>query len=117
MTRGGSRPWWSPVVPGPDEMTYECDASLGSPSEVDCLHIQWDQLSPASDTVQVGPGSTTFLHSSKLIPKTARSLLTQDYRHVLSCYFRRGESGPDLGPNPSRFGHPLEYLRAGSDPS
>ena len=71
MTRGSTIPWWNKgVSSSPDEMTYECDAALGSPAVVDCANIEWNQLgptsvSPPSDTVSLGPGMTQFLHSSK----------------------------------------------------
>ena len=42
-------------------MNYECDASLGSPAEVDCT---WNQLTSASDTLTVGLGEVTFLHAN-----------------------------------------------------
>ena len=64
MTKGGSRPWWQFPKAAADEMTYECDASLGSPSEADCSHIEWSELLPDSDSLHVGPGAVTFLHSS-----------------------------------------------------
>ena len=65
MVRGGLRPWWRWDTAASKDMTYECDARLGSPSEADCTHIEWEQLQPASDTLEVGPGLVTFLHSSK----------------------------------------------------
>ena len=59
-------PWWQQrVSPSDDEMTYQCDARLGNPSEVDCSRIEWNQLAPGLDTLSVGPGNPTFLHSSK----------------------------------------------------
>ena len=64
MTRGGKTPWWQPASDASDEMTYECDAGLGSPPSIDCSKIEWSQMGPASDTVSVGPGQVTFLHSN-----------------------------------------------------
>ena len=69
MTRGGTTTWYQ-KSPGPDEMTYECDANLGAPPPVDCTQIEWNQLGPASvsppsDTITVGPGVVEFLHQSK----------------------------------------------------
>lgn len=63
MRRGGTTPWWRPADAS-DEMAYECDAGLGSPPSVDCNKIEWSQLGPGSDTVSVGPGQVTFLHSN-----------------------------------------------------
>ena len=66
MGRGNTVPWWDldPNALSHDEMMYECDADLGSPSQVDCTQIEWNQLTPASDTLTVGPGHTLFLHSN-----------------------------------------------------
>ena len=66
MTRGGSSvPWYTFDLSATDEMTYECDADLGSPLEVDCAQIEWNQLYPTKDTVTVTPTSATFFHHSK----------------------------------------------------
>ena len=71
MTRGGSTTWWISAAQAvkSDEMAYECDPKLGSPSGVDCSAIEWSQLGPASvtphsDTVTLGPGAVQFLHSN-----------------------------------------------------
>lgn len=64
MKRGSMETWWQLQPPqAPPEMTYECDANLGSPPVIDCTQIEWNQLSPPSDTLNVGPG-VTFLHSN-----------------------------------------------------
>ena len=72
MHRQGPITWWQlgSIPPASDDMIYECDAGLGSPSTVDCAQIEWNQLGPASvsppsDTITVGPGLTHFLHQSK----------------------------------------------------
>ena len=65
MRRGQEVPWWFTPLLASDEMTYECDANLGSPATVDCTQIQWHQLGALSNTVQVGPGETRFLSSSE----------------------------------------------------
>ena len=65
MGRGETVTWWQTASPSvKDEMNYECDNSLGSPAEVDCTQIEWNQLTPTSDTLTVGPGDVTFLHSN-----------------------------------------------------
>ncbi|MCJ1224992.1 hypothetical protein MMC12_001639 [Toensbergia leucococca] len=66
MTRGGVNPWYKQIFPitTTTHMTYQCDANLGAPSVVDCTQLEWSQLPPASDTLAVGPGLTTFLHSN-----------------------------------------------------
>ena len=72
LTPGSTITWWKGLSLSwtSDEMAYECDASLGSPSDVDCSNIEWNQLgptslSPPSEVVSVGPGVVQFLHSSK----------------------------------------------------
>ena len=64
MTRGGSLRWYNAISQVSNEMAYQCDAKLGTPSAVDCTQIEWNQLSPPVDTLTVGPGATTFLHSN-----------------------------------------------------
>ena len=65
LGRGETSTWWETDSPAfRDQMNYECDASLGSPAEVDCTQIEWNQLTPNSDTLTVGPGQVTFLHSN-----------------------------------------------------
>lgn len=62
MQLGGRIPWWAPETDSSNEMSYECDAGLGSPSITDCAQLEWSQLGPPSDTVAIGPGHVTFLH-------------------------------------------------------
>ena len=69
MAPGETTPWWE-IAPSvaDDKMSYECDAKLGSPSEVDCAQVQWHQLDPSSaDTLTVGANQVSFYHSSELI--------------------------------------------------
>ena len=68
MKRRGSLNWWSPQGAS-DEMTYTCDADLGSPALVDCAQIQWQGLGPPSDTITIVPGVTKFISQSKNRPK------------------------------------------------
>ena len=79
MERGGAQTWWQLQPPkAPPEMTYKCEANLGRPPVVDCTQIEWNQLSPPSDTLNVGPG-VTFLHSNSCylaISVTAALVLT-----------------------------------------
>ena len=46
-------------------MSYECDATLGTPGVVDCTQIQMHQMGPLNETFEVGPGKTKFLSSSQ----------------------------------------------------
>ena len=68
MRTGGNRPWWSnagdPV--GEDEMTYECDAKLGSPKEVDCAQVEWGELGAGNDAIDLVSGVAKTLSSSTL---------------------------------------------------
>ena len=56
--------WYDTSSSLTDQMTYECDASLGSPSVVDCTQIEWNQLTPPSDTLAIDSGVTRFFHSN-----------------------------------------------------
>ena len=68
--------WWQPdpppswILQSQNEMTYECDANLGSPSLVDCSRQQWQGLEPSSDTVTISPGIPKSYLSSKPNTKT-----------------------------------------------
>ena len=68
MQRGSSKTWFPAAsmaaMQTAYEMAYECDGSLGNPSETDCSQLEWSQLGPPSDTVSVGPGNATFVHSN-----------------------------------------------------
>ena len=68
MIRSGSTTWWLSASSSiaADDMTYECDTSLGSPTVADCSQVEWSQLGPPSDTVTVGPDQVQFMHSSEL---------------------------------------------------
>lgn len=57
---GGSEPWWTPRQ-HTDDMTYECDAHLGSPRVVDCGKLEYSQLGAPSDTVRISAGAPKIL--------------------------------------------------------
>ena len=63
---GKTTPWWGAVAASEDEMTYECDSTLGAPSAVDCAQVEWSQLGPDDETLSIGAGVVKFLSSSKL---------------------------------------------------
>jgi len=65
---GKTTPWWGAVAESADEMTYECDATLGAPSAVDCAQVEWSQLGADEDTISIGAGVVKFLSSSKWLP-------------------------------------------------
>ena len=65
MSRSSRSPkWYSTSSQVIDQMNYQCDAELGTPSVTDCSKVEWEQLGPPSDTLAIGPGATTFLHSN-----------------------------------------------------
>ena len=55
--------WWEyPERIRTNQMAYECDANLGSPTAVDCGNLEYSSLLGApSDPVSVGPGMDHFL--------------------------------------------------------
>jgi len=57
-------PWWD-ILQGTEKMSYECDATLGTPAAVDCAHIQTHQLGILNESLEVGPGKTRLLSSSQ----------------------------------------------------
>lgn len=65
MVKGGAEKWWEYNRDHPIEMTYECDAKLGSPSVVDCTQIQWQGLGPPSDTIRLTPGENKLISTSR----------------------------------------------------
>ena len=85
-------PWYNPSALGiptastKDEMTYECDSSLGSPGLVDCSQIEYSQLGPASDTVTVGgPGSDggkAFMHNTCRVKVEANMAIVLTWEQV-----------------------------------
>ena len=79
MTRGGGISWWQKPSSVQNEMTYQCDASLGKPSEVDCTQIEWQQLGPMSDSIVIGPGQIKFLHSSEFPNKLSAPYVALPY--------------------------------------
>ncbi|MCJ1229777.1 hypothetical protein MMC12_006447 [Toensbergia leucococca] len=64
MRRGGSLNWWDPYPTPVSEMTYVCDANLGSPAVVDCNQLQWRRLGPASDSVDLRPAEPKFFSTN-----------------------------------------------------
>jgi hypothetical protein len=65
MNAGGqSTTFWGAIKASQEEMSYECDATLGTPAEVDCAQVEWSELGADDDTLSVGPGITKVLSSS-----------------------------------------------------
>ena len=68
MQRGDDRtPWWFEFDPSADEMTYDCDADLGSPEDADCSQIGLSQPKLPSQTLEISPNEVKFLDSSKFL--------------------------------------------------
>ena len=85
MLRSSSTTWWLSASQSSahDEMTYECDTSLGSPVVADCAQVEWNQLGPPSDTLTVGPQNVHFLHSSRSHGRISR--LKQSVESLITC--------------------------------
>lgn len=64
MQVGGKVPWWD-IQPRSEKMSYDCDATLGTPAAVDCAYIQTHQLGTLNKTLEVGPMKTRLLSSSQ----------------------------------------------------
>ena len=65
MSPGGNTPWWQQVPDAADEMTYECDANLGSPNAVDCAQVEYGELGLNDDTFSVAAGVAKILSSGQ----------------------------------------------------
>ena len=85
MRTGGDLPWWySRANPHEeDDMTYECDTTLGHPKEVDCAHVEWEELGADADVLELVPGIAETLASSR----SAKSevAIRADCWHVETC--------------------------------
>ena len=49
---------------GRDEMSYACDAKLGTPSEVDCAKLEYSELGPSTDAIMLSPETPKVVTSS-----------------------------------------------------
>ena len=65
MRPGGQTPWWQQVPDAAEEMTYECDAKLGSPAAVDCAKVEYGELGLDDDTFSVTAGLAKVLSSGQ----------------------------------------------------
>ena len=67
MRTGVNFPWWSSRADPQDEdkMTYKCDPNLGHPKEVDCAHIEWEELGADTEVLELVPGIVKTLASSR----------------------------------------------------
>lgn len=84
---GSHHPWWTPRA-NTDDMTYECDARLGSPREIDCSKLEYSQLGAPSDTTTISPGAPKVLSTSMEVQESSL-LFSADSRRCLPCrHFR-----------------------------
>ena len=104
MRTRGSRQWWSAAVDPvtQDEMTYECDAKLGRPKEVDCLEIEFGELGADGDKVDLIPAVAKTLSSSGFTKAGKPVGLTANFRHLQCCNLDRFSSDAELGTGPNR---------------
>ena len=56
--------WWRSQPRNSNQMMYQCDAGLGTPSLYDCIQVQSSQINYLGDSLAVGPGIVHFLHSN-----------------------------------------------------
>ena len=56
---------WNQYDIASDDMTYQCDPTLGVPRSADCNLLEYTELGPSSDTLNIGPGTPKVLTSSK----------------------------------------------------
>ena len=72
--------WWDMVARAmKNEMTYTCDAKLGTPSESDCNELPLSQLGPTSDFIRITPHAPvirTTKSCSISIQSTTRIFIT-----------------------------------------
>ena len=61
---GWTTPWWGATTGMVEKMSYECDDNLVAPAEVDCAQVEWSELGPDDETVDLGPALSKVLNSS-----------------------------------------------------
>ena len=64
-TDGDGKLTWYEYKAASDDMTYECDPTLGTPQWTDCSQLEYSKLGASSDTLSVGPGTPKVLTSSE----------------------------------------------------
>ena len=67
ISQGPRRSWWDvvkTVSAQPEEMSYDCNANLGAPREVDCELLGYSQLGPPSDSITITPQAPRLLSSN-----------------------------------------------------
>lgn len=76
---GKTTPWWGATAGMVDKMSYECDPKLGAPAEVDCSQLEWSQLGPDEENVDLGSSLTKVLSSSTYLSQV-------QFRHSSSTF-------------------------------
>lgn len=83
--------WWGVLGSHPETardstMTYECDAKLGNPRQVDCSHLRYSQLQTLSDSVSLIAGTTKFFAADTCsIGISALTSVTLTWKQVLAA--------------------------------
>ncbi|MCJ1231553.1 hypothetical protein MMC12_008230 [Toensbergia leucococca] len=91
MVRGVNHhePWYGNSYPTNvpiDPVSYECDAKLGNPTQVDCSQLQYSQFHNQSDTVSLEPGIVNFLHADTCsIGISASASLTMTWQQIIAA--------------------------------
>ena len=58
--------WWDYLPSSSsDDMTYECNAQLGSPHPVDCSKLEYSQLGAESDKIQISQHTPKVLSTGR----------------------------------------------------
>ena len=119
---GKTTPWWGATAGMVDKMSYECDAKLGAPAEVDCAQLEWSHLGLDEENVDLGSTLTKVLSSSTFCPKSDSAMVpphcvqflvltvVKSGRHVPASHHCRGSYRGQLATNPGGFGYTFECL-------
>ncbi len=87
---GGPDTWKDPSLPpvNLDTMTYQCDASLGSPARVDCEKMLYQGLGRAgAGTVNLGPGKTKiFLEGECAVGVSSLTPITIAWSQIVTAF-------------------------------
>ena len=80
---GKTTPWWGATAGMVEKMSYECDAKLGAPAEVDCAQVEWSQMGPDEGTVALGSSLTRVLSSSMYLKQIHSAVFDVEFLFVV----------------------------------
>ena len=87
---GGQGPdtWYDPTLPGSDEMTYQCDSKLGSPSVIDCEKLMYHGLGKFDTaTVDLGPSKTKiFVEGECAVGVSSITPITVAWSQIVTAF-------------------------------